>query len=147
MLPLFSSAINTDTFMGIVTALLAFAAFALFAAWFCLATDIPAILKKVLKDFSLPISMSFRLFGALLSGLLVTELVYHYVALSFVLPVFVGVVFTLLHALIQAYVLTTLVSIFFGEAVEPPKPKEPKPPKERRRKKNKPEPEPEPASP
>jgi len=95
---------------------------------------------KVLKDFSLPISMSFRLFGALLSGLLVTELVYHYVALSFVLPVFVGVVFTLLHALIQAYVLTTLVSIFFGEAVEPPKPKEPKPPKERRKKHGGPEP-------
>ncbi len=90
---------------------------------------------KVLKDFSLPISMSFRLFGALLSGLLVTELVYHYVALSFVLPVFVGVVFTLLHAVIQAYVLTTLVSIFFGEAVEPPKPKEPKPPKEPRKRK------------
>ncbi len=78
---------------------------------------------RVLKDFSLPISMSFRLFGALLSGLLVTELVYHYTALSFVLPVIVGVLFTLLHALIQAYVLATLVSIFYGEAVEPPKPK------------------------
>ena len=76
----------------------------------------------VLKDFSLPISMSFRLFGALLSGLLVTELVYYYTSLSFVLPVVVGVLFTLLHALIQAYVLTTLVSIFYGEAVEP-KPK------------------------
>ncbi len=75
----------------------------------------------VLKDFSLPISMSFRLFGALLSGLLVTELVYHYVALSFVLPVIVGVLFTLLHALIQTYVLATLVSIFYGEAVEPKK--------------------------
>ncbi len=74
---------------------------------------------RVLKDFSLPISMSFRLFGALLSGLLVTELVYYYVALSFVLPVVVGVLFTLLHALIQAYVLATLVSIFYGEAVEP----------------------------
>ncbi len=74
---------------------------------------------RVLKDFSLPISMSFRLFGALLSGLLVTELVYYYVALSFVLPVIVGVLFTLLHALIQAYVLATLVSIFYGEAVEP----------------------------
>ncbi len=73
----------------------------------------------VLKDFSLPISMSFRLFGALLSGLLVTELVYYYVSLSFVLPVFVGVMFTLLHAAIQTYVLTTLVSIFYGEAVEP----------------------------
>ena len=90
---------------------------------------------KVLKDFSLPISMSFRLFGALLSGLLVTELVYHYLVTSFVLPVFVAVAFTLLHALIQAYVLTTLVSIFFGEAVEPPKPKEPKEPKEKKEKK------------
>ena len=46
---------------------------------------------KTLKEFSLPISMSFRLFGALLSGLLVTELVYYYVSLSFVLPVIVGV--------------------------------------------------------
>lgn len=73
----------------------------------------------VLKDFSLPVSMSFRLFGALLSGLLVTELVYYYVSLSFVLPAVVGVLFTLLHALIQTYVLTTLVSIFYGEAVEP----------------------------
>ena len=79
----------------------------------------------VLKDFSLPVSMSFRLFGALLSGLLVTELVYYYVGLSFVLPVIVGVLFTLLHAVIQTYVLATLVSIFYGEAVEP-KPKKEK---------------------
>ena len=56
---------------------------------------------STLKEFSLPISMSFRLFGALLSGLLVTELVYYYVTLSFVLPVVVAVLFTLLHALIQ----------------------------------------------
>lgn len=73
----------------------------------------------VLKDFSLPISMSFRLFGALISGLLVTELVYYYVSLSFVLPVIVGVLFTLMHAVVQTYVLATLVSIFYGEAVEP----------------------------
>ena len=74
---------------------------------------------SVLKDFSLPISMSFRLFGALISGMLVTELVYYYAALSFVLPVVVGVLFTLLHAVIQTYVLATLVSVFYGEAVEP----------------------------
>lgn len=72
-----------------------------------------------LKEFSLPISMSFRLFGALLSGALVTELVYHYLYLSFVLPVLVGVLFTLLHALIQAYVLTMLTSLFYGEVSEP----------------------------
>ena len=75
---------------------------------------------RTLKEFSLPISMSFRLFGALLSGLLVTELVYYYVSLSFVLPVVVGVMFTLLHALIQTYVLTMLVSMYYGEVSEPP---------------------------
>ena len=74
---------------------------------------------KTLKDFSLPISMSFRLFGALLSGLLVTELVYYTIVLSFVLPVAVAVLFTLLHALIQAYVLTMLTALFYGEVSEP----------------------------
>lgn len=84
-----------------------------------------------LKDFSLPISMSFRLFGALLSGALVTELVYYYMALSFVLPVIVGVLFTVIHALIQAYVLTMLVSTFYGESTE----KHEKKPKEKKIKK------------
>ena len=79
---------------------------------------------KTLKEFSLPISMSFRLFGALLSGLLVTELVYYYVGLSFVLPVVVGVLFTLLHALIQTYVLTMLTALYYGEVSEPAPPKE-----------------------
>lgn len=74
---------------------------------------------KTLKEFSLPISMSFRLFGALLSGALVTELVYHYIHLSYGLPVLVGVLFTLLHAVIQAYVLTMLTSLFYGEVSEP----------------------------
>ena len=78
---------------------------------------------NTIKEYSLPISMSFRLFGALLSGALVTELVYYYTALSYVVPVLVGVLFTCLHALIQAYVLTMLVSLFYGEVSEPPKPK------------------------
>ena len=74
---------------------------------------------KSLKEFSLPISMSFRLFGALLSGLLVTELVYYFISLSFVLPVVVGVLFTLLHALVQTYVLTMLTALYYGEVSEP----------------------------
>lgn len=78
----------------------------------------PKGVLKTLKDFSLPISMSFRLFGALLSGLLVTDLVYHFIQLSFVLPVVVAVLFTLIHALIQAYVLAMLTSIFYGEVTE-----------------------------
>ncbi len=85
---------------------------------------------KTLKDFSLPLSLSFRLFGALISGALVTELVYYYTAMSYVVPVVVGVLFTLLHALIQAYVLTMLTSLFYGEVsekvVKPPKEKKPR---------------------
>lgn len=76
---------------------------------------------SALKEISLLISMSFRLFGALLSGLLVTELVYYYTHLSFVLPVIVAVLFTLLHALIQSYVLTMLTALFYGEMSEPRK--------------------------
>ncbi len=75
---------------------------------------------KTLKEFSLPISMSFRLFGALLSGMLVTELVYYSLYLSFVLPVIVAVMFTVLHALIQTYVLTMLTAMFYGEVSEVP---------------------------
>ena len=81
-----------------------------------------------LKKFSLPLSMSFRLFGALLSGLLVTELVYYYASLSYVLPVLVAVMFTLLHALIQSYVLTLLTTMFYGE-LNAPVPKKAKPAK------------------
>lgn len=75
-------------------------------------------LMAALKEFSLPISMSFRLFGALLSGLLVTDLVYHYAALRYVVPVIVGVIFTLLHAIVQSYVLTMLVGMYYHEVTE-----------------------------
>lgn len=71
-----------------------------------------------LKDFSLPVSMSFRLFGALVSGLLVMDLVYHSLILSYGLPVIVAVLFSCLHAIIQAYVLTLLTSIYYGEVTE-----------------------------
>lgn len=85
-------------------------------------------ITATLKEYSLPISLSFRLFGALLSGALVTELVYYYKALSYGVPVIVGVLFTLLHALIQAYVLTMLTSLFYGKvsAEEPEKDKKKK---------------------
>ena len=78
----------------------------------------PKGILKTLKDFSLPISMSFRLFGALVSGLLVMDLVYHTIYLSYGIPVIVAVLFTLLHAIIQSYVLTLLTSIFYGEVSE-----------------------------
>ena len=77
-----------------------------------------------LKDITLPVSMSFRLFGSIASGLMVTELVYHFIFLSFGLPVIVGVLFTCFHALIQAYVFAILSSLFVGEAAALPMPDE-----------------------
>lgn len=76
---------------------------------------------SVLKDFSLPVSMSFRLFGAIIGGVLVNELIYvafDVMSKTIVLPVFVDVMFTLMHALVQAYILPLLTAMFFGEAVE-----------------------------
>ena len=89
-------------------------------------------LGKALKEFSLPISMSFRLFGALLSGLLVTELVYYAIFLSVAVPVVVGVLFTLLHAIIQTYVLTMLTATYFGEVTERPRARAMKPEKSKK---------------
>ena len=42
--------------------------------------------------------------------------------LSYVLPVLEGVLFTLLPAMIQAYVLTMLTALFYGEGSERPEP-------------------------
>ncbi|NLB81425.1 MAG: F0F1 ATP synthase subunit A [Clostridiaceae bacterium] len=78
-------------------------------------------LGTALKDFSMPLSMSFRLFGAMLSGVLVTELVYYYLNLSFVLPIIVGLLFTLLHAVMQSYVLVMLTAHAYGEVTKPRK--------------------------
>lgn len=78
----------------------------------------PKGVLHALKDFSLPLSMSFRLFGSMLSGLLITDLVYEFIALSFVVPIFVGIIFTIFHAIVQTYVLTLLTSMFYGSASE-----------------------------
>lgn len=73
---------------------------------------------NVITDFAVPVSLSFRLFGSIVSGLLIMELVYAYMATSFILPAFVSVITTLFHALIQAYIFSTLTSLFVGEAIE-----------------------------
>ena len=81
---------------------------------------------STLKEFSLPISMSFRLFGALFKrparyGACVLLCESELCAAGHL-----GVMFTLLHALIQAYVLTMLVALYFGEVSEKQEPKKKK---------------------
>ncbi len=73
---------------------------------------------NLITDVAVPVSMSFRLFGSIVSGVLITELVYSFIITSFVVPAIVSVITTLFHALIQAYVFATLSSLFIREAVE-----------------------------
>lgn len=73
-------------------------------------------LVNAFKEFSMPLSMSFRLFGAMLSGVLVTELVYYYKPLSIGIPILIALLFTMLHAVIQTYVLIMLTSSAYGSA-------------------------------
>lgn len=73
---------------------------------------------NIITDIAVPISLSFRLFGSIVSGLLIMNLLYSYLTLSFVLPAFVAVITTLFHAFIQAYIFANLSSLFVGEAIE-----------------------------
>lgn len=69
------------------------------------------------KEITVAISFSFRLFGSILSGLLIMELVYSFLWLSFVVPSVLSIMFTIFHALIQSYVFAMLSSLFLGEAI------------------------------
>ncbi|MBR1746707.1 MAG: F0F1 ATP synthase subunit A [Clostridia bacterium] len=73
---------------------------------------------NIITDLAVPVSMSFRLFGSIVSGLLISELIYSFMFTSFVFPVIVSVITTLFHALIQAYVFATLSTLFIQEATE-----------------------------
>lgn len=73
---------------------------------------------NIITDIAVPISLSFRMFGSITSGLMLMELIYSFLATSFVLPAFVSVISTLFHAFIQAYIFATLSSLFVGEAME-----------------------------
>ncbi|MDR3217223.1 MAG: F0F1 ATP synthase subunit A [Clostridiaceae bacterium] len=72
----------------------------------------------LITDLSVPLSLSLRLFGAILSGFIIAELLYAVIALSFVLPAAAAVITTIVHAFLQAYLFATLTNIFVGEAVE-----------------------------
>ncbi|MDR1906289.1 MAG: F0F1 ATP synthase subunit A [Clostridiales bacterium] len=82
---------------------------------------------KTLSDIILPFSMALRLYGSILSGMLIMEIIYFalewlwaawFIPLVGVVPGILSVAFTIFHAVIQAYVFALLVAMFTGEAVE-----------------------------
>ncbi len=73
---------------------------------------------NIITDVAVPISLSFRLFGSIVSGMLIMELIYSYIHLSFVLPAAISLITTIFHAVVQAYIFITLSSLFVSEAME-----------------------------
>ena len=72
----------------------------------------------IITDIAVPISLSIRLFGSILSGFLIMRLTYSFLVTSFVFPAGVALITTLLHAFIQAYVFVILTTLFISEAIE-----------------------------
>jgi F-type H+-transporting ATPase subunit a len=74
---------------------------------------------KLLSDIAIPISLACRLFGNMLGGMVVVELLYY--ALGFFsvgIPAVLGLYFNAFHPLIQFFIFINLSLTFIGEAVE-----------------------------
>ena len=74
---------------------------------------------KLLSDLAVPISLACRLFGNMLGGMVVVELVYFALgAFSVGVPAVLGLYFNAFHPLIQYFIFINLSLTFIGEAVE-----------------------------
>jgi len=74
---------------------------------------------KLLSDIAVPISLACRLFGNMLGGMIVVELVYFALgAFSVGIPALLGLYFNAFHPLIQFFIFINLSLTFIGEAVE-----------------------------
>ena len=85
-----------------------------------LASPTPAILPiRLITDIAVPISLSARLFGNMLGGMIVMDLIYDTLGNNAVgIPSTLGLYFNVFHPLIQAYIFVTLTLTFINEAIE-----------------------------
>ncbi len=74
---------------------------------------------RLITDIALPVSMSARLFGNMLGGMIVMDLIYGSLGNNAVgIPGVFGLYFNVFHPLIQAFIFVTLTLTFINEATE-----------------------------
>ena len=85
-----------------------------------LADPTPVVLPlRMISDIAVPVSLACRLFGNMLGGMIVMDLLYSAMGnLAVGVPSLVGLYFNAFHPLIQAYIFVTLTLTFINEAVE-----------------------------
>lgn len=76
-----------------------------------------AAIIPLVTDCVVPFSMALRLFGSVYSGYLIMDIVYQ-TGLRYILPVVLEPLFTVFHALMQAYIFMFLSMNFINEAIE-----------------------------
>ena len=74
---------------------------------------------KIVSDIAVPVSMACRLFGNMLGGMIVMDLLYSALGSAGVgIPSVIGLYFNIFHPLIQTFIFITLTLTFINEAVE-----------------------------
>ena len=84
---------------------------------------------KLISDLATPVSLSCRMFGNILGGYIIMELLYEVllsavekwlvaIPFAFVIPAALSLYFTLFHVAIQFYIFSMLSLTFVSEAVE-----------------------------
>ncbi len=85
-----------------------------------LANPTPVVLPiKIVTDLAIPVSLAARLFGNMLGGMIIMDLLYSALGNSAVgIPSVAGLYFNVFHPLLQAFIFITLTLTFIREAVE-----------------------------
>ena len=85
-----------------------------------LAHPTPIVLPiKIVTDLAIPVSLAARLFGNMLGGMIIMDLLYSALGNNAVgIPSVAGLYFNVFHPLLQAFIFITLTLTFIKEAVE-----------------------------
>ena len=85
-----------------------------------LASPTPIVFPfRIVSDIAVPVSLACRLFGNMLGGMIVMDLLYLALGnLAVGIPSIIGLYFNVFHPLIQTFIFVTLSLTFIGEAPE-----------------------------
>ena len=85
-----------------------------------LASPTPLVFPfRIISDLAIPVSMACRLFGNMLGGMIVIDLLYMALGVNAIaIPSVFGLYFNAFHPLIQTFIFVTLTLTFINEAIE-----------------------------
>jgi len=85
-----------------------------------LASPTPIVFPfRIISDIAIPVSLACRLFGNMLGGMIVIDLLYMALGSNAVgIPSVLGLYFNAFHPLIQTFIFVTLTLTFINEAIE-----------------------------